>query len=177
MEQFKILLPYWSQITLFLGVIGYFTNRILELKSKRKEVKFTLFEQQKSIAINLFINNYVVCENFFLQVSLEQIALKKITVKDLDEKELPIINNLKSSYYNLNLFLTETEIRRFKDLNDSIHTIRKALSDFYFSTGPKIAQDQNYEISNEYMSKVDSLISLGQQRLVQIGKEFRLAYN
>jgi hypothetical protein len=173
----KTLLQYWSQLTLLLGVIGYFVSKITEQRFKRKEVRFTLFEKQKADSITAFIKDYIICENFFSSINHHEIMSKSITAKDLDRLEEPIKVNLQSSFNNLNLYLTEKEIYSFKEIFESYFLMRKSLMEFYSDTGPKMEIKHNWPQSNIYTKNLNSEKRLNASRLTQIGVDFRKAYN
>lgn len=81
MKLIELFTTYLSQLTLVLLAISYFIKRLFDNKSKKLEITYSLFQQNKIIAINNFFANYIKVEFLWNQLSHREALSYKITAK------------------------------------------------------------------------------------------------
>lgn len=165
-------------ITALIGVlslIAYFIKRHYDLKSKKNEVKFTLFHNQRLTAITNFINAYTPLETFFWQISYRDVANASVKPKDLDIIYLPLYNSFLCSLYALYLVLLDEEIKQFEKLHAEINYLSNQLSELYFLNSTDKTEVNN--AVNTYVNLFSKLSKNSKEIFLQIGNDFRYAYN
>ncbi len=90
----EILSTYWSQTILALAAIGYFVQRIYELKLKKEESRHSLFQERKINTIMKFLFYYAKVEQMWQHIPYIAIIQNIHTAKEIDEMIWPLMNDL-----------------------------------------------------------------------------------
>lgn len=128
----EIFTVYWSQVTLILLGIGYLIKRILDNKSKKKEINHSLYQQNRLIAINNFFRNYSTVELMWKQIHIWAIISNKKTAEEIDQYIWPSINSLKTSIIELQIYLDEDDNKLLDQVLENILDINQELSLIFF---------------------------------------------
>lgn len=97
-----ILGKYWSQVILLLGIVSYFLKRAFDLKSKKLEISFTVFQTNKIKAFEAFVS---ICK--ILQLKVSYLSKTLTTIKyDLSA----LSNELRDNIFSLNQAVGHLEI-------------------------------------------------------------------
>ena len=109
----ELLTTYWSQILLAVSIVGYFVQKIHELRLKNVETRHSLFQQNKINAIVKFISCYAKVEQIWQHIPYINIIENKYTAKQIDEMIWPQMNDLQSSQNELIIFLDKNDMVLF----------------------------------------------------------------
>jgi len=157
-----------------ITVVAYFIKRQYDLKSKKNEVKFTLFHNQRLTAITNFINAYTPLETFFWQISYREVAEGTLNPKEIDLIYLPLYNAFLCSLYALHLVLAEDELTYFERLHADVNFASNQLSELYYlNTTEKVKVS---DAINGYVKLFIDLSKNSKVILSKIGNEFRYSY-
>jgi len=167
------VITYWSQITLVLFIIGYFIQRIYELRLKNKETRHSLFQQNKINSIMKFLSCYTKAEQFWKGIPYISIIKKKYSTNELDEMIWPILDDLQSSKNELAMFLDEESMIIFEEITDSILQINGTLLKFYFNEN----DERNIFMINEFSELCKNNFKENKNRIFKIGKMTRKMFN
>lgn len=128
----KLLTLYWPQTTLVLLAIGYFIKRVLDNKSKKIEINYTIFQQKRLEALQNFISAYSSAEQMWREINLDEVATKTITAEKLDEiLELPM-KKMKNSVFELQVYLDNEDYILFEKILSNTTSYRTALTYLFF---------------------------------------------
>ena len=150
-----LLTTYWSQITLVFLAIGYFIKRIFDDKSKKLEITYSLFQQNRINAVNNFFSNYTKVEFLWNQLPIRDVLSHKITAKDLDLLIQPPINDLKRSIFELKIYFDQNAHNNFEQAIDNFLAINRTLMHQYFNYDSDV--DINQKVNCFYDTKDKSL--------------------
>ena len=170
----KLFTTYWSQFTLILLAVAYFIKRFFDLKTKKIEITYSLFQQNKINAVNQFFSNYAKVEHMWHQLSYWDAIEHKISSKELDIMIWPSLNDLKKSVLELKIYFSDIDYKDFENILSNFLAINKNLSDNYFNnskTEDIIKKTNNFLHFKEVKLKENSVI------LKNLSKNIRTSYN
>jgi hypothetical protein len=141
----EILTTYWSQSVLIILGIAYFIKRIFDSKSKKLEIKYSLFQQNRIIAVNTFFSNYAKVEFMWHQIPYWDILEHKIRANQIDEIVWPPLYALKQSLFELKVYFPEVDHKHFEKLYNNFLSLNKILLDanIDYSESKNIIQKSN----------------------------------
>jgi len=119
----EILTTYWSQSVLIILSIAYFVKRIFDNKSKKIEIKYSLFQQNRIIAVNTFFSNYAKVEFMWHKLSYWEVLEHKIPTKEIDEEIWPPLYALKQSVFELKVYFSTNDHKHFEKLYQNFQSI------------------------------------------------------
>lgn len=126
-----LLTEYFNQIIILLGAFGAITNHYLTRKSKNIEIRATLFHQNKTLAINRFIECYVEVSNMWWQLPHYQLfdevdieMKEKITSEEVDKMIIPPQNRFESAFYLAAMHLSSKELCHFEEIYTRLRKLR-----------------------------------------------------
>lgn len=151
----ELLTIYWSQLTLILLGLGYFINRILDNISKKREINHSLFQHKRLESVNSFFSIYAKTERMWVHIRIHDIVQNKISPIELDEIIFPLLNELKKSLLELQIYFNDDEHDRFEKIYNNISMINSKLSDIYFDFNQN---KSNTEKSNDFQFYRDDLL-------------------
>jgi hypothetical protein len=152
----KLLTLYWPQTTLVLLAIGYIIKRILDDKSKRLEINYTIFQQKRLEALQKFITAYSESEQIWRELNLDEVASKSLTAENLGAMIEPILNNIKSSVLELQIYLETKDYTLFEKILANTKAYYFALSQLYL----------NYESDKSSFHKLQEFRNSNEQYLL-----------
>jgi len=123
-----LLGTYWAQITYLITGIGvlifYWIKRIYDFKTKKNEIRYSLYYQRKIESFDQFcqLYNEIVIHLFDIITCYSN---KEIAFKKLDEKVLLMMK----SFAQLRFFSNSTEFERSTDVIQSFKKIYELLKD------------------------------------------------
>lgn len=115
----EILTTYWSQSVLIILGIAYFVKRLFDSKAKKIEIKYSLFQQNRIIAVNTFFLNYAKVEFMWHKLPYYAILNHKMTPEEIDEIIWPPLYDLKKSIFELKIYFDANEHKYFNDLYEN----------------------------------------------------------
>lgn len=169
----KLLTVYWSQVTLLLVAIGYFLKRIFDLKNKKVEIRYTLFQQKKIEAITKFVDRYNKAEAMWNAFSIHHVIDRRLTADDLDKIIMPTMFDISISISELAIYLKEHERKPFETISESLWGINKVVSEIHF----KYIRGDSTEVSNEFHFVKMKCQKICRDLLDVIGEVTRRTYN
>ncbi len=123
----EVLTTYWSQSVLIVLGISYFVKRIFDSKSKKIEIKYSLFQQHKIVAVNTFLSNYAKVEFMWHKVPHWDILGNKISVEQTDEMIWPPLYALKQSLFELKVYFSGDDHKHFEKLYENFLSLNASL--------------------------------------------------
>jgi len=169
----ELLTTYFPQVTLILGtifsVILYFIKRRFDLKSKKFEVKYSLFQQNKIDAVKNYFIVYSTIERVLLKISTIKLSEGSYAIGELDKMTIQPIDNLVSADLYLSLFVEDSHRVLFKSITNNILQINSSFIDAFFvprnnTTVIIRSNDLNYQVgvmkdaNREILKKISSEI-------------------
>lgn len=164
-----MLTIYWSQTTLILLGIGYLVKKWLDIRSKKKEINHTLFQEKRLSAINRYYTSYAKVEQLWFSIAIWEILKGIYSAKEIDKMVFPPIDELKKNLLELQIYLNEREHEYFERITEHILDINTKLSNVYFSSNPdeshspKVTEFETFkremlDENKKLFSEVNSLI-------------------
>ena len=154
----ELLSTYFPQVALLLGGFGalmfYFIKRYFDLKSKKIEIRHTVFQNNKLDAIKSYFFAYTIMERAISSISTVRIVTNKYTTQELDEIMKTPIDNLLSSNLNLTLFLDNNLLVQFDKITDQILWVNGLYSDAFFEDNK---DDGLTQISNRLFGELEKV--------------------
>ena len=169
----EILTTYWGQTTLILAIVTFFIQRLFNLKSKKIEISYSLFQQNRITAVNTFYTNYAKVEFMWHSLSIWDILEHKISSKEMDNIIWPPLNDLKKSVLELKIYFPTQEHKYFQQLLDNFLLINNNLSKNYFDF------DQEKKLThktNDFNFFKDEMEKKNNKILESISEIIRLSY-
>ena len=122
-----LVTTYWSQVILILLAISYFIKRIFDEKSKKIEITYSLFQQNRINTVNLFFSNYAKVESMWHKLPYWDVIEYKIKSEEVDKIVWPPINDLKQSVLELKMYFQKEDHKYFEILLKNILSINSNL--------------------------------------------------
>jgi hypothetical protein len=122
-----LVTTYWSQVILVLLAVSYFIKRIFDEKSKKIEITYSLFLQNRINTVNLFFANYAKVESMWHKVPYWDVIDYKIKSDVVDKIVWPPLNDLKQSVLELKMYFKKEEHKYFEVLLENILSINSNL--------------------------------------------------
>jgi|GEM_PF-5977806 len=143
----KDLFSTYSAVTLaFIALIGYFIKRFFDLKSKKVEIRHSLFQQNKVTAIVYFVSSYIHMDKLIHKMWVDH----KINISPHLENEIQVgLENFKVALTQLNLYLSSIEMNNFRRLFMNFDGIIDYI-DKYKNAVDTIAEQENEDILQKY---------------------------
>lgn len=157
----EILTTYWSQTTLILFGIGFLIKSYIDLKSKKTEINYNLFQQKKLESINTFFSNCATTEQMWKDISIYDVLEKNFTSKEIDKYIFPHLNELSRNVLELKIYLSEKEHKDFELILKNMFQINSKLSDLYFDfsdTPNLISKSNSFQFYRDDKLKENELI-------------------
>lgn len=141
----EILTTYWSQSVLLILGIAYFIKRFFDNNSKKIEIKYSLFQQNRIVAVNTFFTNYAQVEFMWHKIPHWDILEHKIPAEKIDEIVWPPLYALKQSLFELKVYFPEVDHKTFEKLYDNFLSLNRILLDANsdYSKSKSIIQKSN----------------------------------
>jgi hypothetical protein len=168
----QFIIKYWSQITLALVAIGFAIRSIIELRNRKREIRFSLFQEKKIEAIVRFMERYNAVESMWHTFPIYRVVDFNITTDELDKLVQPLFK-LGNSQTELIIYLTKEERQPFDLIVKLSWQLNKIVSDIYFKhiTGDKIV------VVNGFATKKDRVENECNSHLELIGIYTRKLYS
>lgn len=122
-----ILTTYWSQSVLLILGIAYFVKRLFDNKSKKIEIKYSLFQQSRITAVNIFFSNYAKVEFMWHKLAYWDILEHKIPAEQMDEAIWPPLYALKQSVFELKIYFAANDHKYFDKLYANFLSLNSSL--------------------------------------------------
>lgn len=158
-------------MTLIVACISFFVNRHLTSRDKKFELKFKLFQSEKIVSINRFIAAYIKAEHVFTQLDYRSAIKSSMSVKELDDKIIPVFNEFTSSYYSLFLVLEDPQLEEFSVIYNSVCKIKSILNEKRFLYDS--VDDNSFHLIEDYVSTFVTMSRSNEKLLKNIGKSFK----
>jgi hypothetical protein len=161
-----ILTTYWAQTVLLLAALGFLLKRIFDIRTKKIEVKQSLFQQNRNTAIVRFIDTYIGLQSLYRQILSQTFDSNKIGNADFNKLIEEKYEQLYASYFYFKIFLDPLEQVRYGDLVTEMQNISSKFIDTStkFYTGDKdllIAELKTY-ISDKLKENNENIKVIGQ---------------
>jgi hypothetical protein len=132
----ELLTTYWSQMILLLSFVGYFGKRLFDNKSKKREINHNLFQQNRIDSLSKFFKAYSKTEQMWTSIAIWDILDHKLSTKELDNIVFPLLNELKASVMELQIYFKGKEHKHFEEIIENIILINGKLGEVYFDFNP-----------------------------------------
>ncbi|GAA4457551.1 hypothetical protein [Rurimicrobium arvi] len=165
---------YWSQITLVLLGVGYFVKRVLDLKSKKLEINYTLFQQHRIQSISNFLMNYAKADRVYLELSHYDIMNGKYTPKELDEIILPTLGELQKAVLEIKIYFDQETYTPFCKVMEEFFDLNNMIMRTWLDNNDRT---KIIPLSNKIHSYKQRVRSRNEELLQQISNNVKLIYN
>ena len=128
----EIFTKYWGQTTLILLGFAYFVKRILDNISKKKEINHTLFQEKRLEVSRDFFLAYAETKQMWNSIGIYNILNNQVSIKELDDIIIPVLNNLEKTILELEIYFDEAEHQKFVAVSRNTIAINKKLQELYF---------------------------------------------
>lgn len=132
----ELLTTYWSQLTLMLFGIGYFVKRLLDNISNKRRINHNLFQQNRIDSLNRFFKSYSKTEQMWTSIAIWDILGNKLSAKELDNIVFPLMNELKASVMELQIYFKDKDHENFQSVLKNMKLINGKLGEVYFDFNP-----------------------------------------
>lgn len=129
-----IINKYLALVIPLLTFFGYWVKRYYDYKTKKNEIKYSLFYQNKINAIKEFFISY---SEFYFAINSNYYLLLKGGQNNFDEIFIPARNKLFAAYANVKIYQNENDLAPYKRIIDrnsefynEVFKIIHELSDF-----------------------------------------------
>jgi hypothetical protein len=167
------LTTYFPQLLVLLGAIGslifYFIKRRYDLTSKKAEIKFSLFQQNKISAIQEFISCCKLLEQTITDTAYHKVLKNIYTTEGMDARFRPPINKLTSAYSNLFLYFDKSKLVPYAKIFEASISIYDTLTGFYFDSTPETF----YKDMGNLTRAVEGFSSSNEKLIQEIGEVAR----
>lgn len=172
----ELLEKNWTQIAVMFAAIGWVIGHFIERAAKRKEVKFTLFEEKRAATTGDFLNAYFNIKEYFRNISDEEMMNRRLTGQDMDDRWNPVMNDLLNNYYKMHLYVSRSEIAPFYEIHKQVFELKKKLSIYYRNVSPLKSDAYNMNYQMDYWSGYTSFEKYCESKVFEICKNFRNQY-
>lgn len=164
-----ILTTYWAQTVLLLAAFGFLLKRIFDLRTKKIEVKQSLFQQNRNTAIIRFIDTYIGVQGAYRQILSWTFDTNKIGNTDFNKLTEAKYEKLYDSYFYFKMFLDPSEQVRYADLV----TEMKNISEKIIETSIKIHAGDKDLLIAELKTYISDKLKENNNNIKVIGQIFR----
>lgn len=165
----ELLTTYWSQTILIIGGIAYLLKLTFDLRSKKVELKYSLFEQNRFDSIMKFLAAYLELEENFKLIPEGRFRLSELSRDTYDAMYLKKNANLYSAYFYLKMYLDPLELARYADLVTEMRAISTKIKEAYIEMDSK----ENLEIETNLKNLIVDKIGTNNNNINVIGELFR----
>lgn len=149
-----ILTTYWTQCVFILLGFGYFIKRLLDLKSKKNEINYTIFQQKRLETLQNFTTSYLEVEHLWMTLPIYRILERKLSAKDIDDIIFPKINKLKGYTLELKIYFEENDCKIFENLMNNMGLINSHLQYLYNDQGIEFRTMERVDSYYEFRGKI-----------------------
>ena len=164
-----LLTTYWSQTILLIGGFSYIMKLSFDLRSKKIELKYSLFEQNRIGSIMKFLNAYLELEQNYKLIPEGRLKLSNIYPENYDEMFLKKNGELYSAYFFLKMYLDPLELARYADLIIEMRNISDEIKKAYIKSEPENLEAVEKELKNYIVER----IGINNENFKFISKYFR----
>lgn len=164
----KMLTVYWAQVTLVLAVVGFFVKKVLDDRSKRKEINHSFYQQNRVDAINRFLTRYASLEAVLRQLPVYRILNREISSTGIDNMISPPLNLLTSSTMELNLYFDSDTNELVMKLLNNLKEVNYEMLEIYAGENENTIMD-----ANRYSTALRKAVSSNDQLLVELYVRFK----
>jgi hypothetical protein len=174
MDYKAILSTYFPQLLLVLGGITYFIKRYFDLKTKKVEIRHSIFQQNRANAVNRFFLSYTRCQRSIESISISRLLNNNYTADELDKIIQENINDLLSDDLTMSLYFDQDLLTKFNLITKNMMRINNLYSDAYigFISNNKFIHDSSYLFAEMTSAKEEN-----SELLKEIGAAIRASYN
>lgn len=165
----ELLTTYWPQTILIIGGIAYLLKLTFDLRSKKVELKYSLFEQSRVNLIMKFLTAYLELEENFKAIPEGRLKLRELSLEIYDSMYLKKNANLYSCFFYLKLYLDPLELARYADLVTEMRAISNEIKEVLI----KIDENPNLEIEAGLKSFIVQKIENNNTNFKVIAELFR----
>lgn len=165
----ELFTTYWSQSILLIGSLGYLFKRAFDLRSKKIELKYSLFEQNRIDLLMKFLTAYLELEQDYKLIPEGRFKIKEMSPVIYDSMYLKKNANLYTAYFYLKLFLDPMELARYSDLVSEMRIISNEIKSAYI----KLEHQEESKVVNDLNEFIVKKIGENNENMKVIGKFFR----
>lgn len=173
------IVNYWSQITLIIGAIvaplTYLGKRYFDVKDKKVQLKNSLFQNEKVVAITEFLSAYGELEVFYKTSVGPDIHRGHVNKHNFDMHFKSIMSKFQGLYNRLFIYLNSEELEPFRGLYDTQISVHFLVTEFF----TRYNSDQNF-ILRDWLNKKNEKEKLARESaeklLLEIGKKYLREY-
>jgi len=130
----KILVEYWSQIAVLLGIIfgggGFILKLYFNWSIKKKEITYNKIRETKIKELRRFYSSYVDLEIYLKNLQFATAQNRTDSEKEIRNKLPEIWRQFYLNFTFLRIFLNQNELKVIEDLNKELENIQLKL-DYY----------------------------------------------
>jgi hypothetical protein len=123
----------WSQFSFLLLGIGYIVKVILATIYKKKEMRYSLFYQQKIDTAKKCIKAYFDAKYLFYEIPYRDIIANKLPASDIDNMIQPTLTNVRVLFEQILLFYDKEIYEKFEAIKNNLLKVNAKLLELYLS--------------------------------------------
>lgn len=150
----ELLTTYWSQTILIIGALGYIIKLFFDLRTKKIELKYSLFEQNRVDSITKFLTAYLDLEQNYKLIPEGRLKLSNLSPEKYDEIFLKRNSELYSAYFFLKLYLDPLELVRYADLVTEMRKVSTEIKNAYIKLDTESYEFVEKELKNFIVEKI-----------------------
>lgn len=134
-EWYDVIFDHWAQITVLLGIIGFFFQKAIESKMKKAEIRFSRLHENKILEIKTYYKSYQLLE-IALQDYFNQIYHGVHSSEIFKEIHSKIIDKFIDFEYNsmiIKLFIDTEDVVTVDEILNTFLSINKDLRSWLIS--------------------------------------------
>jgi len=166
----ELLTTYWNNSLIILGIIGFFVSRYFNLKSKKVETKYALFQSNKISTVIKFYAAFNKTVNAWIRFNIHKYLSNQITPREMQEIISSNIAELRISLFELTMYFDREEMDLFTLVYDEISKIH------YFVYALPIPNNDRAKSANEFMTLRNEIIESSENMMKVIGIKLRSDY-
>ena len=150
----ELLTTYWSQTILIIGGISYIIKLSFDLRSKKIELKHSLFEQNRVNSITKFLGAYLDLEQNYKLIPEGRLKLSSLSTEKYDEIFLKKNGEMYSAYFYLKMYLEPLELVRYADLVIEMRNISTEIKNAYIKLDTEKEESVEKNLKNYIVERI-----------------------
>lgn len=167
----QIFTDYWSQTLILIGILSYFGKRAFDLASKKTEIKYSVYQQNKISSIINFIDCYSGLERKLFHASTIKVVSGQYTLDQFENIFWPKLNKLESASLQLKLFLDEKDIKPYTEIVNLVFQIYTLFIGHYDTITKPL--DKVIPVASDVNTLKKNLLKEINNKLTEIGESTR----
>jgi len=147
----ELLTTYWNNILIILAIFGFWGQWYFNLRSKKIETKYLLFQQNKIVTVIKFYSCFTRAHKMWETFPIYKVLSQKLSVIDMDNIITPSLQDMKICLFELSLYFNEEDMKVFDSVNEQLTSINSLVYQIFFGD----IKDDNTKLANKFSSTRD----------------------